>query len=112
MLADRIEGSTLHALKSLAHPRWEDYSYEAADPVQNRFYWLGDGQTHNEKTLTGDSTFHLIFTAHNELGSDDMVRVIGAWYLREPFLDVPPSEYSCSGRRCSDADVVRIVPSV
>lgn len=85
-------GSTLHALKSLAHPRWEDYNYEAVDPVQNRFYWLGDGQTHNEKTLTGDSTSHLIFTAHNELGSDDLVRVIGAWYLREPFLDIPPSE--------------------
>ncbi|EIW53862.1 FAD/NAD-P-binding domain-containing protein [Trametes versicolor FP-101664 SS1] len=61
-------GSTLHALKSLAYPRWEDYNYEAADPVQNRFYWLGDGQTHNEKTLTGDR----------------------AWYLREPFLDIPP----------------------
>ncbi|KAI0364846.1 FAD/NAD-P-binding domain-containing protein [Pilatotrama ljubarskyi] len=48
-------GSTLHALKALTHPRWEDYNYELADPVQNRMYWLGDGQTHNEKTLTGDS---------------------------------------------------------
>lgn len=92
VLADRLVGSTLHALKSLAHPRWEDYNYEAADPFQNRFYWLGDGQTHNEKTLTGDSTSHLIFTAYDELGSDELVRVIGAWYLREPFLDIPPSE--------------------
>lgn len=50
-------GSTLHALKALSYPRWEDFTYELADPVENRFYWLGDGQTHAEKTLTGDSTF-------------------------------------------------------
>ncbi|KAI0628458.1 FAD/NAD-P-binding domain-containing protein [Trametes polyzona] len=64
-------GSTLHALKALSHPRWEDYNYERADPeVGNRMYWLGDGQTHSEKTLTGDR----------------------AWYLREPFLDIPPGK--------------------
>ena len=39
------------------HPRWEDYNYERADAVHNRLYWLGDGQTYNEKTLTGDSEF-------------------------------------------------------
>ncbi|KAI8972557.1 FAD/NAD-P-binding domain-containing protein [Trametes punicea] len=61
-------GSTLHGLRALSHPRWEDFNYELADPVQNRMYWLGDGQTYNEKTLTGDR----------------------AWYLHEPFLDVPP----------------------
>lgn len=38
------------------HPRWEDYDYERADPVENQLHWLGDGQTVNEKTLTGDST--------------------------------------------------------
>ena len=48
-------GSTLHALKALRNPRWEDYNYEQADDIQNRMYWLGDGQTWNEKTLTGDS---------------------------------------------------------
>ncbi|KAL7277473.1 hypothetical protein ACG7TL_008394 [Trametes sanguinea] len=63
-------GSTLHALKALSHPRWEDYNYELADPVKNRLYWLGDGQTYAEKTLTGDR----------------------AWYLREPYLDIPPGE--------------------
>ncbi|KAI0644817.1 FAD/NAD-P-binding domain-containing protein [Trametes meyenii] len=52
-------GSTLHALKTLSYPRWEDYNYESADPVQNRMYWLGDGQTYNEKTLTGDRAFSL-----------------------------------------------------
>ncbi|KAH9888569.1 FAD/NAD-P-binding domain-containing protein [Cubamyces lactineus] len=61
-------GSTLHALKALSYPRWEDFTYELVDPVENRFYWLGDGQTHAEKTLTGDR----------------------AWYLREPYLDFPP----------------------
>ena len=45
----------LHGMKALIYPRWEDYNYERADPVKNRLYWLGDGQTYNEKTLTGDS---------------------------------------------------------
>ncbi|KAI0653122.1 FAD/NAD-P-binding domain-containing protein [Cubamyces menziesii] len=48
-------GSTLHGIRALMHPRWEDFSYERADPVKNRLNWLGDGQTYNEKTLTGDS---------------------------------------------------------
>ncbi|TFK83063.1 FAD/NAD-P-binding domain-containing protein [Polyporus arcularius HHB13444] len=61
-------GSTLHALKSLEHPRWEDYNYEPLDPVENRMYWLGDGQTYAEKTLTGDR----------------------AWYLAEEYIDRPP----------------------
>ncbi|OSD03668.1 FAD/NAD-P-binding domain-containing protein [Trametes coccinea BRFM310] len=61
-------GSTLHGITALAHPRWEDFNYERADPVDNCMYWLGDGQTYNEKTLTGDR----------------------AWYLRPPFLDIPP----------------------
>ncbi|KAI8971008.1 FAD/NAD-P-binding domain-containing protein [Trametes punicea] len=60
-------GSTLHALRTLANPRWEDSNYERLDPVENRFYWLGDGQTNAEKTLTGDRV----------------------WYLREPWLDAP-----------------------
>ena len=48
-------GSALHALRALQHPRWEDFDYERKDAVDNRMYWLGDGQTWNEKTLTGDS---------------------------------------------------------
>lgn len=47
-------GSSLHAIRAIEHPRWEDYTYEPFDTVQNRFYWLGDGQTYPEKTLTGD----------------------------------------------------------
>ncbi|KAL7277474.1 hypothetical protein ACG7TL_008395 [Trametes sanguinea] len=61
-------GSSLHAMRALSHPRWEDYNYEPLDPVDNRLHWLGDGQTYAEKTMSGDRV----------------------WYLREPYLDVPP----------------------
>ena len=50
-----LSGSSLHAMKALEHPRWEDYVYEHADEVDDTLYWLGDGQTFNEKTLSGDS---------------------------------------------------------
>ncbi|TFK56356.1 FAD/NAD-binding domain-containing protein [Heliocybe sulcata] len=52
-------GSCLHYLRAIAHPRWEDFDYQPLDPVNNRFYWLGDGQTYNEKTLTGDRAWYL-----------------------------------------------------
>ncbi|KAI0940653.1 hypothetical protein AcW1_003794 [Taiwanofungus camphoratus] len=61
-------GSTLHAQRALAYPRWEDFNYELEDGVQNRMYWLGDGQTNNEKTMSGDR----------------------AWYLNDDELDIPP----------------------
>ncbi|KAI0712848.1 hypothetical protein C8T65DRAFT_739260 [Cerioporus squamosus] len=62
-------GSNLHAKRTLEHPRWEDFRYEQRDTgVTNRFYWLGDGQTYAEKTLTGDR----------------------AWYLAEDQIDRPP----------------------
>ncbi|KAI0737199.1 FAD/NAD(P)-binding domain-containing protein [Daedaleopsis nitida] len=61
-------GSGLHALRALRHPRWEDYNYERENDENNLLYWLGDGQTWNEKTLTGDR----------------------AWYLSEEFIDRPP----------------------
>ena len=52
---DKLAGTSLHALRTLQHPQWEDYDYESADVEVNRLYWLGDGQTYNEKTLTGHS---------------------------------------------------------
>ncbi|RPD59865.1 FAD/NAD(P)-binding domain-containing protein [Lentinus tigrinus ALCF2SS1-6] len=61
-------GSSLHAVRALQHPRWEDFEYSRLDHVPNRLYWLGDGQTYNEKTLTGDR----------------------AWYLSEDIIDRPP----------------------
>jgi hypothetical protein len=47
-------GSCLHALRALEHPRWEDFDYEQLDKIKNRFHWLGDGQTYDDKTKTGD----------------------------------------------------------
>ncbi|CAG8022785.1 unnamed protein product [Penicillium olsonii] len=40
-------GSSLHAMKALAHPRWEDFEYEYVS--DNAVGWLGDGWTENEK---------------------------------------------------------------
>ena len=54
-------GTALHSLHALEHPRWEDYTYEYLDPVPNRFYWLGDGQTYAEKTMTGDRVCSQMF---------------------------------------------------
>ncbi|KAJ7196375.1 FAD/NAD-P-binding domain-containing protein [Mycena pura] len=58
-------GSALHAIRTLANSRWEDYEYESIDKTRNRLHWLGGGNTKNEET-TGDL----------------------AWYLDAP--DVPP----------------------
>ncbi|PAV15532.1 FAD NAD-binding domain-containing [Pyrrhoderma noxium] len=62
-------GSSLHAVKAFKYPRWEDYNYENLEnDHRNRFYWLGDGSTHNEKHMTGDR----------------------AWYLNPEEIDYPP----------------------
>ncbi|KAF8428410.1 hypothetical protein L210DRAFT_3564312 [Boletus edulis BED1] len=61
-------GSCLHAARAFERPRWEDYNYEYLDGIQNRFYWLGDGSTYNEKYMTGDR----------------------AWFLSDEELDYPP----------------------
>ena len=82
------QGSSLHAQRALSSPRWEDYNYEQSDEGQDGLYWLGDGQTYNEKTLTGDRTFPLsIHVAQANFTS------LGAWYLAEEFVDRPPSKF-------------------
>lgn len=50
-------GSCLQAVRALERPRWEDFNYEPSDASKNRFYWLGDGSTHNEKYMTGDRKY-------------------------------------------------------
>ena len=40
-------GYSLHALKTMAHPRWEDFEYEYVN--DNPDGWIGDGWTENEK---------------------------------------------------------------
>ena len=49
-------GSCLHAVRALEYPRWEDFKTEPLDSskTQNRFFWLGDGSTRNEKDMTGN----------------------------------------------------------
>ncbi|OQD75619.1 hypothetical protein PENDEC_c006G03066 [Penicillium decumbens] len=45
-------GSSLHAMKVLAHPRWEDYDYEYVN--NNPTGWFGDGWVEKEKNNTID----------------------------------------------------------
>ncbi|KZT37069.1 FAD/NAD(P)-binding domain-containing protein [Sistotremastrum suecicum HHB10207 ss-3] len=58
-------GSCLHAVRALAEPRWEDYQYEyldedvGKDGRVNRFKWLGDGWTVNERSGEGDRAWYL-----------------------------------------------------
>ncbi|EJC99858.1 FAD/NAD-binding domain-containing protein [Fomitiporia mediterranea MF3/22] len=65
-------GSSLHEFKTYQDPRWEDFNYEQHSESKNRFYWLGDGSTYNEKHMTGDR----------------------AWYLNPDVVDIPPGSYS------------------
>ncbi|EIM83202.1 FAD/NAD-P-binding domain-containing protein [Stereum hirsutum FP-91666 SS1] len=63
-------GSGLHGVVALSNPRWEDFDYERLDRerTKNRFFWLGDGETENEKYIKGDR----------------------AWYLNDEHVDRPP----------------------
>ncbi|THG96306.1 hypothetical protein EW026_g5501 [Hermanssonia centrifuga] len=67
-------GSTLHALRALRHPRWEDFNYEKRDETTNRLCWLGGGMTVNEINGTGDRS----------------------WYLNDGYVDIPPLNASPS----------------
>ena len=42
-----IPGSSLHAIKTLSNPRWEDFQYEYVNDNPNG--WLGDGWSQDEK---------------------------------------------------------------
>lgn len=65
-----ISGSCLHAIRALQHPRWEDFEYTRIDRTRNRLYWLGDGSTWNEKTMTGDRKSIILWILVND--SDEM----------------------------------------
>lgn len=53
-------GSCLHSLRALRYPRWEDFNYGQVDKVKNRLYWLGDGSTLNEKSMSGDREWDIV----------------------------------------------------
>ncbi|KAH7925133.1 FAD/NAD(P)-binding domain-containing protein [Leucogyrophana mollusca] len=62
-------GSCLHAVRAFERPRWEDFDYEHLNgDAKNRFYWLGEGCTYEEKHMVGDR----------------------AWYLSDKEVDFPP----------------------
>ncbi|KAJ3998171.1 hypothetical protein F5050DRAFT_1567772, partial [Lentinula boryana] len=52
-------GSSLHCVKALEHTRWEDYDYELLDSQNNRFFWLGDGNTMADKVPGSDRAWYL-----------------------------------------------------
>ena len=56
-------GTCLHAVRTLSNPRWEDWEYTPLDGEDvtggNPLYWLGDGMSANEKSMTGDRAWYL-----------------------------------------------------
>ncbi|KAF8487669.1 hypothetical protein JB92DRAFT_3085502 [Gautieria morchelliformis] len=52
-------GACLRAVRALAHPHWEDFNYESLDGRRNRFYWLGDGWTVNERQGSGNRAYNV-----------------------------------------------------
>ncbi|KAL1676307.1 hypothetical protein EV122DRAFT_280182 [Schizophyllum commune] len=52
--------STLHMLRTLERPRWEDYIYEPLEKTPgNRFFWLGNGATVSDMDPVGHKAFYL-----------------------------------------------------
>ena len=84
-------GSCLHLVRTLSHPRWEDFDYTELieDETLTRFHWLGNGLTYAEKTMQGDRKFSNI----GVLSSNMSLNILsGAWYLNE--VDYPPGMYA------------------
>ncbi|KAL1738546.1 hypothetical protein HDZ31DRAFT_69882, partial [Schizophyllum fasciatum] len=53
-------GSTLHMIRALEHPRWEDFVFQPLEEMdQNRFYWLGYGATKADMDPAGNKAFYL-----------------------------------------------------
>ncbi|KAL1739372.1 hypothetical protein HDZ31DRAFT_14535, partial [Schizophyllum fasciatum] len=52
-------GSTLHLIRALEHPRWEDYTYELLEGNHNRFHWFGNGGTMADLDPAGNKTFYM-----------------------------------------------------
>ncbi|KEF56419.1 uncharacterized protein A1O9_08000 [Exophiala aquamarina CBS 119918] len=50
-------GSSLHAIKALENPRWEDFTYVYRD--ENETGWLGDGSTLADWNPEGDKSYYL-----------------------------------------------------
>uniref|UniRef100_A0A8H7K6B5 FAD/NAD(P)-binding domain-containing protein n=1 Tax=Bionectria ochroleuca TaxID=29856 RepID=A0A8H7K6B5_BIOOC len=53
-------GSSLHAIKTLEEPRWEDFEYTFLN--DNPTAWLGDGSTEADHDPNADKTYYLTST--------------------------------------------------
>lgn len=53
-------GSSLHAIRALEEPRWEDFEYTYVDG--NSMGWLGDGSTEADHDENADKTYYLTST--------------------------------------------------
>lgn len=53
-------GSSLHAIKSLEEPRWEDFEYTYVN--NNTMGWLGDGSTEADHDPCADKAYYLTST--------------------------------------------------
>jgi cation diffusion facilitator CzcD-associated flavoprotein CzcO len=64
-------GSSLHAMKTLENPRWEDFSYEA---LKNRsgLDWIGNGWT-MEDVKRGDLSYYLDHTVSPPVPTEDVL---------------------------------------
>lgn len=69
-------GSSLHAMKALAHPRWEDFTYEYEH--DNLCGWLGNGWTVNEK----NKTVNVDYLNHDQIDFPSAVAATGAQIAR------------------------------
>lgn len=76
-------------MRALRYPRWEDFNYERLDKTNNRLYWLGDGMSYTEKTLTGDSAFYISATKLRCI-SLTLILFAGTWYINPNYVDAPP----------------------
>ena len=61
-------GSSLHAVRALERPRWEDFEYEYVDG--NEFGWIGDGWSKGDRVEGADTTYYLnnLQMLHEPLG--------------------------------------------
>lgn len=50
-------GSSLHAVETLAHPRWEDYQYTHFN--NDSMSWIGDGTTTADNEPSADRSYYL-----------------------------------------------------
>ncbi|KAJ3856781.1 hypothetical protein EV368DRAFT_61384 [Lentinula lateritia] len=78
------EGRVVSLWPALENPRWEDYDYEPLDPDNNRFLWLGNGNTLADKMTGSDLRKKLIYqdyTKHRECNACDSreLKNTGRW---------------------------------